>query len=92
MHDQLEGVLPLEVKMLLQKYIQHDKLMTLKTINERIASFEYGVADCKNKPSPLKEQVLSSNSASISQTGEHYMIVYIDQMHASYGNHLVFFI
>lgn len=69
MHDQLEGVLPLTIKMLLNKYIQCDKTLTLKIINERIGSFEYGPADCRNKPSPLKDQVLSSNSASISQTG-----------------------
>ncbi|CAB4035128.1 Hypothetical predicted protein, partial [Paramuricea clavata] len=68
MHDQLEGVLPLELKMLLFKYIQSDKMVTLTTINERIASFDYGLADATNKPSPLKDQVFSSNSASISQT------------------------
>jgi hypothetical protein len=69
MHDQLEGVLPLELKMLLFRYIQSDKMVTLTTINERIASFDHGLADATNKPSPLKDQVFSSNSASISQTG-----------------------
>ena len=70
MHDQLEGVLPLEIKMLLQRYIQEDQIFTLVTVNERINNFEYGVVDRKNRPSPLKQQVLNTNSATISQTGK----------------------
>ena len=38
-------------------------------VNERIINFEYGVVDRKNRPSPLKQQVLNTNSATISQTG-----------------------
>ena len=70
MHDQLEGVLPLEVKMLLQKYILEDKSFTLDDINERILNFDYGVVDKRNRPSPLKQQVLNTDSATISQTGK----------------------
>jgi hypothetical protein len=69
MHDQLEGVLPLQLKMLLTKYIIIDKLFTLRIVNDRIASFDYGPTDVKNKPSILKDHILSSDSASISQTG-----------------------
>ena len=69
MHDQLEGVLPLEVKMLLQRYVLEEKILTLDMVNERIINFEYGVVDRKNRPSPLKQQVLNTNSATISQTG-----------------------
>ncbi len=69
MHDQLEGVLPLEVKMLIRKVIQVYKLITLDNLNERIATFNYGPIDQKNKPSPLKQQIFSSDAASISQNG-----------------------
>ena len=70
MHDQLEGVLPLEIKMLLKSFIQDDKLMTLQTVNERIDKFDYGDVDIKNKPSPLKEhQVLSHDLAKVGQIG-----------------------
>lgn len=65
----MAGVLPLEVKMLLQKHIQMEHLFTLDTVNERIKQFNYGMVDTKNRPSPLKQQVLNSNSATISQTG-----------------------
>lgn len=68
MHDQLEGVLPLEIKMLVRKIAKEHKLATLDDINERIENFNYGPADQKNKPSPLK-QVFSSDAASLSQTG-----------------------
>lgn len=55
--------------MLLQKYIQIDHVFTLEIVNERILKFSYGVVDMKNRPSPLKPQVLTSNSGTISQTG-----------------------
>ena len=38
-HDQLEVVLPLEIKLLLKKYINMDKHFTLDILNERISSF-----------------------------------------------------
>ena len=70
MHDQLEGVLPLEVKLLLQKYITVDKYLTLDVLNERIAGYSYPLVDASNKPSLMKQQVLCSDSASMSQSGE----------------------
>ena len=39
MHDQLEGVLALETKMLLQQYIKGDYTFTLDTVNEIIVFF-----------------------------------------------------
>ena len=39
MHDQLEGVLALETKMLLQQYIKGDHTFTLDTVNEMIVFF-----------------------------------------------------
>ena len=69
MHDQLEGVLPLETKMLLRKLIQHDHVITLEALNERIATFAYGPVHLKNKPSPLKKHVFTSDSAPINQSG-----------------------
>ena len=40
MHDQLEGVLPLEIKLLLKKYIKEEEYITLGTLNERIRTFD----------------------------------------------------
>lgn len=69
MHDQLEGVLPLEIKLLLQKFISVEKFFTLDILNTRIATFGYPVVDTSNKPSAIKQQALSSDSASLSQSG-----------------------
>ena len=77
MHDQLEGVLPLEVKLLLKKIVQVQKLITLDQINQRISSFTYGPADQKNKPSPLKQQqIFQSDAATISQTGKRFLFLW----------------
>lgn len=70
MHNQLEGVLPLEVKLLLKKFIQEEAFFTLETMNERIKSFDFGSPDMCNKPSPIKQQALITDSASLSQSGE----------------------
>ena len=69
MHDQLEGVLPLQIKLLLQKYITGEKYFTLSLLNERIAGFSYPSVDGSNKPSAIRQQALASDSASLSQSG-----------------------
>lgn len=51
MHDILEGVAPLEVKLMLRYYVQEEKCFTLNQLNQRISSFEYGFGNEKNKPS-----------------------------------------
>jgi len=58
MHDQLEGVLPLEVKLLLQRYIKVEGYFTLSILNDGIAEFNYPLVDVSNKPSSIKQQAL----------------------------------
>ena len=79
MHDQLEEVLPLEIKLLLRKYITVDKSLTLDVLNKRIAGFSYPLVDASNKPSLIKQQVLCSDSASLSHSGERIIqpLVYL---------------
>ena len=55
--------------MFLQRHIQVEKSLTLDIVNERIKKFDFGVVDSKNKPSPLKQQLLTTDSATINQTG-----------------------
>ena len=71
MHDQLEGVLPLQVKLMLKLFIHKDKYFTLEVVNSRIEKFNYRFSDSSNKPSPVKQQALAAgnDSASLSQTG-----------------------
>ena len=71
MHDQLEGVLPLEIKLLLKRFVREERYFTLDTLNERIERFDYGPPDISNKPSLIKQQALTNDSASMSQSGKH---------------------
>ena len=75
MHDQLEGVLPLHVKLLLKQYIRNDKLFALDDLNQRIANFSYGLIDKSNKPSQIKAQTLAigNESASMGQRGKYLL-------------------
>lgn len=75
MHDQLEGVLPLEIKLLLKKCVREEEYFTVETLNERIQKFDYGPPDMSNKPSPIKQQALSNDSASISQSGTYHGVI-----------------
>ncbi|KAF0046008.1 hypothetical protein F2P81_002537 [Scophthalmus maximus] len=67
MHDVLEGVAPLEVKLLLRHFIYEEKLFTLEQLNDRIAGFDYGYMNDKNKPSAIINLRSSENAA----FGEH---------------------
>lgn len=49
MHDILEGVAPLEVRLMLQHFIYEEKFFTLELLNQRISSFDYGYGNEKNK-------------------------------------------
>lgn len=67
MHDILEGVGPLEVKLVLSKLIAEGHI-TLDTLNYRLTSFDYGFVDRCNKPSVLSSQELKNPSTTMRQT------------------------
>lgn len=50
MHDILEGLAPLEIKLMLQHFIYMEKLFTLEQLN-KFTSFDYGYNNGKSKPS-----------------------------------------
>lgn len=49
MHIVLEGVLPLETRLLLASFIGDGKF-TLEQLNERVVNFTYGRVEARNKP------------------------------------------
>ena len=53
MHDLAEGVIPLEMHLVLKRLIDNGAI-TLEVVNSRIHSFSYGFVDRKNRPSPIK--------------------------------------
>lgn len=53
MHDLLEGVVPYEIKLVLQKLISL-KCFDLDLINQRIQAHNFGYLESKNRPSPIR--------------------------------------
>ena len=53
MHDILEGLAPYELKLILCSFIFDRQYFSLQLLNARVASFDYGVTDSRNKPTLL---------------------------------------
>lgn len=70
MHILLEGVIPYELLLMLTSFITVDKYFKLDLLNDRIACFKYSNNEAKDKPSPIKPQVFTTSSSTISQTCE----------------------
>ena len=56
MHDILEGIAPLEIKMLLRHLI-NQKFLTLEEYNSRLINFSYGYTE-SDKPVPILSRIL----------------------------------
>ncbi|GBM75168.1 hypothetical protein AVEN_161152-1, partial [Araneus ventricosus] len=61
MHDVLEGVLPLTIRLLLTKICIDSKILSLQELNGKIAEFDYGYTELLSKPSVIKMQHLQTN-------------------------------
>jgi hypothetical protein len=61
MHDILEGVLPLTVRLLLSKICIESKTVTLQELNAKVTEFDYGYTELLSKPSIIKVQHLQTN-------------------------------
>jgi hypothetical protein len=66
MHDMLEGVCPLEVKLILNELIRKG-CFTLETLNARITSYNYGLPDKRNKPCNFSQHALRNPDGSAKQ-------------------------
>ena len=74
MHVIYEGVLPLELKLLLQYAILEKKWITIKELNQRIDDFEYASLDLKDKPTPINRDVLKPTpTKNICQSSTYYV-------------------
>ena len=59
MHDFLEGIIPIELKLIVKELISSN-LLTLDELNGRIQSFSYGFVEKANKPSPIQATHLTN--------------------------------
>jgi len=66
MHDILEGVAPLDIKIVLE-HLFSQKIMTLEEINHRIAGFNYRHLS-RDKPSPFSSKSLCKSDTLLSQS------------------------
>ena len=66
MHDILEGICPLEVKLVLHQLIVK-RYFSIDTLNARITSFNYGLPDAKNRPCNICWSTLQSRDGVIKQ-------------------------
>lgn len=62
MHDILEGVAPLEDRLLLRHFIYKEQLFTLEMLNHRISGFKYGYENEKNKARVILNLRTSDNA------------------------------
>lgn len=62
MHDLLEGVVPYELKLVLQKLINLGSF-TLEDINNRLMCHDYGYLESRNKPCPLRLDLVGNKIA-----------------------------
>ncbi|XP_047126505.1 uncharacterized protein LOC124807880 [Hydra vulgaris] len=68
-HDFLEGIVPMVLKLVIQKLISHN-IISLKQLNYEICNFSFGFNDKKSKPVPLSVSVLSKKGRIIGKASE----------------------
>ena len=73
MHDFLEGVIPSEVKLLLNQCIS-SKYFTLDEFNDRMSSFNYGYSE-SSKPIPILSQTLKSSGKSLRLSASEMLLL-----------------
>lgn len=65
MHVLLEGVLPMETKLLLNRFMQ-DGFLTLELLNQRVSNFTYGRTEARNKPpKPFKKSYFEGTGSKL---------------------------
>jgi len=69
-HDLLECVAPFIMKLVLRHFVYVKKSFTIDNLNVRFGAFDYGLPDCKNKPSVnVTGDILCSPRGKVKQTG-----------------------
>ena len=75
MHDFLEGVIPMEVKMILNHLIDEERI-TILELNSRISAFSYGFVDKQNAPSAISETALANPRGPSGQTASQMLCLF----------------
>ena len=76
MHVMFEGVLQLEVHLMLKHFLQTEHYFTLDTLNARIQSFAYSRTEARNKPPKSFSSSHISGSGKLPLSGIHITCTY----------------
>ena len=63
MHDPFEGVVPYELKLLIEHCSTVQPFFSIATLNNRITAFDYGYNETKDKPALLQESKLRQTAS-----------------------------
>ena len=76
MHDVLEGVFPLEIKMMLSQFL-NERVFTLDQLNSCVNVFPYGEEDRTNKPSPILLANINTTDTGFKQSGNQVIDAFL---------------
>ncbi len=62
MHVLFEGVLPYELTLMIRQFVNQEKLFKLDEFNDCVQSYLFSTLEAKDKPSPIKSQVLTTST------------------------------
>ena len=73
MHDFLEGVVPILIRLLLKNY-HGKKIFEVKTLNENLVNFSYGSNDKSSKPTQIPVRCVTDNSSLPGKASEKWCL------------------
>ena len=71
MHVLLEGVVPIEIGLLLKHAVLEDEAITLEAVNQKIASFSYSYFESDTKPSAITQLSVHDGDLTGKQNGKN---------------------
>lgn len=69
MHVLLEGVIPYEITLMLTYFVTDQAYFSIAELNDRLASFPFTQQEARDKPSPIKPQICTSQGGHLNQSG-----------------------
>ena len=77
MHVLFEGVVPYELFLLIDDFVNLNKYFTIEELNDRITCFSYTSEEARDKPSPLKSHKLSQSCKFNQCLGSYSVLCYL---------------
>ncbi len=68
MHDLLEGVVPLEMKLLLTYLVDDAKCFSIATLNDRLSQFDFGYSEKSDTPTEIDIRVVKNADTKIRES------------------------